>query len=82
MGWFIVRLFIHDESSGTPWQALFWVGMVACLGLGAFYAIVWATGTGPAAEHAIRGLIGCATGLGAILVARALVWTLLTIFEA
>jgi hypothetical protein len=82
MGSFVARIFIYDGNYGTPWQALFWVGMVVCLGLGAFYTIVWATGSGPAADHALRGLIGCAKVLGGLLVVRAMAWVLMTIFEA
>lgn len=74
MGSFVARIFIYDGNYGTPWQALFWVGLVVCIGLGAFYAVVWMSGSGPASDIALRGMIGCAKGLGAVLFARALAW--------
>lgn len=72
-----VAALIYDPERGTPWQALFWVGIVACLSLGAFYAIVWMNASGPNEALALKGIIGCAKGLGAILAARAIVWVLL-----
>lgn len=79
MGSFVARIFIHDGNCGTKWQALFWVAMVVCIGLGIFYGIVAMTGSGEAAEAAVRGGFGCLWALGYILGARALAWILVTI---
>jgi len=82
MGSFIVRIFLHDGESGTPWQALFWVAMVVCIGLGGFYAFVWMNASGPNEALALKGLMGCAKGLGVILLARALAWFAAKLIEA
>lgn len=75
----LIAAVAYDSNRSTPWQALFWVGMVACLGMGAFYAIVWASASDPAAGHALDGLLGCARAFGYIMGARVLSWILATI---
>ena len=72
-------VFFYDSSRATPWQALFWVAMIVCIGLGIFYGIVAVAGSGDAAEAAVRGLIGCGKGLGAVIGARVLCWVLLAV---
>lgn len=81
MHWFGIILW-YDPGRAIPWQALFWVAMVVCLGLGAFYAIVWMNASGPNEALALNGLRGCAMGLGAIFIGRAIVWFLTHVFDA
>lgn len=77
----LVAMLWHDPDRGIPWQALFWVGVVACLGMAGFYAVVWASASGDTTAAALRGLLGCARAAGYILAGRLLVWMLLAIFH-